>query len=236
MPPLTTIAEIRSPGAEPSSPASDLPSVVFNVAAIVGRLQYSGRNLGPGGGCLITCTAQLVLCDRAARARRPHPSWAAGLSRAAGRAGGPVPGRRRHRDGDAAPERGPRPAARPAVRRAQPAGRQHQPGHAAGGAFQARRIHAADHQLRARRQSLALPQARVRAADRPRADHPGRQFADRAHSAGVVAGELAARIHRLSAGAAGRAQLRLLRRRLEPASRRRPVPGHDRRQDGARAL
>ena len=48
--------------------------------------------------------------------------------------------------------------------------------------------------------------------------------------------QLARRVHRLRAGAAGRAQLRLLRRRQQPASRRRAVPEHDRHEDGARAL
>ncbi len=47
----------------------------------------------------------------------------------------------------------------------------------------------------------------------------------RAGGAAVAAGQLARRIHRLCEGAAGRAQLRLLRRRQRPASRDRAVPG-----------
>ena len=71
---------------------------------------------------------------------------------------------------------------------------------------------------------------------RSRADHADRQFADHPGGADRVAGEHAGRVCGLSEGASGRAQLRLLWRRLESASCGRAVPVHDRHHDRARAL
>ena len=85
--------------------------------------------------------------------------------------------RRGHRPDRAADVRGLEPAARPVLRRGEPARRQHQYRHARGDPRQARRSHAADGEHRARRQSVALCEARLRPAARPRADRADRQRA-----------------------------------------------------------
>ncbi len=73
-------------------------------------------------------------------------------------------------------------------------------------------------------------------ADRSRADHADRELADHPGGAERAAGEHACGVRRLPEGAARRAQLCILRRRIEPASCDRAVPVDDRHQGRARAL
>src|SRR5262245_5823775 len=127
-------------------------------------------------------------------------------------------------------------AARATVRRREPGRRLQQSRHRAGGARARRRIHAHPAQRRERHQRIALRQAELQRAARPRPGGIVHARAQRDGGQSDASGQYGPRVHRLREGQSRKGLVCLLGRRHDASHVRRTVQGHGRNRHSPRPL